>query len=109
MMTARMMMLNCVQDTSVRAAVVLSVGLLGLVKSAWVVAAALSGVLALPPAVVEVKAVPAVVEGVSDVVVCSGVSRSRGAEERKASVMVSFHHPHRATRGAGSIMRLVRE
>lgn len=38
-MTARMIMLNWVQETSVRAAVVLSVGLL------WVIAAVISGVL----------------------------------------------------------------
>lgn len=36
-MTARMMMLNWVQETSVSAAVVLSVGLLRLVRRAWVV------------------------------------------------------------------------
>lgn len=41
-------MLNCVQETSVRAAVVLSVGLLRLVSRAWVVVAAvLSAVLVL--------------------------------------------------------------
>lgn len=38
-------MLNCVQETSVRAAVVLSVGLLMLLSVAWVVAAVLSGAL----------------------------------------------------------------
>lgn len=38
-------MLNCVQETSVRAAVVLSVGLLMLLSMAWVVAAVLSGTL----------------------------------------------------------------
>lgn len=38
-------MLNCVQETSVRAAVVLSVGLLMLLSMAWVVAAVLSGAL----------------------------------------------------------------
>lgn len=99
-MTARMMMLNCVQETSVRAAVVLSVGLLRLVNRAWVVAAVLSTVLVLlldveagtPLAVAEVKVVLVVgVEwgGVRDVGACvvvasAGVGRSRGAEERKA-------------------------
>lgn len=38
-------MLNCVQETSVRAAVVLSVGLLMLLSMVWVVAAVLSGAL----------------------------------------------------------------
>lgn len=38
-------MLNCVQETSVRAAVVLSVGLLMLLSMVWVVAAVLSGTL----------------------------------------------------------------
>lgn len=93
-------MLNCVQETSVRAAVVLSVGLLRLVSRAWVVAAVLSVVLALPLemeagtpfAVVEVKGVLVVGGeagdvrdvGASAVGVPAGVGRSRGAEERKA-------------------------
>lgn len=38
-------MLNCVQETLVRAAVVLSVGLLMLLSIAWVIAAVLSGAM----------------------------------------------------------------
>lgn len=102
MMTARMMMLNCVQETSVRAAVVLSVGLLRLVSRAWVVAVVavvLSVVLVLllvveagtPLAVADVRVV--LVEGVEEdvvevgaavVVVPAGVGMIRGAEERRA-------------------------
>lgn len=94
------MMLNCVQETSVRAAVVLSVGLLRLVNRAWVVAAVLSVVLMLlldvatrtPLVVADVKVVLVVgMEGedvlgvgTSVVVVFAGMGMSRGAEERKA-------------------------
>lgn len=97
-MTARMMMLNCVQETSVRAAVVLSVGLLRLVS--WVVAAVLSTVLMLlldvaagtPLTLTEVKV--RLVLGVKGddvldigtcvVVVSAGVGMIRDAEEGKA-------------------------
>lgn len=88
------MMLNCVQETSVSAAVVLSVGLLRLVSRAWVVAAVLREVLMLllvvmarkPFAVVEIKVVLVVgVEGEdvvdvgsSVVVLSAGVGMSRG-------------------------------
>lgn len=87
-------MLNCVQDTSVRAAVVLSVGLLRLVNRAWVVAAVLRAVLMLllnvaawpPPAVADVTVVLVVSmegEDVLDaggavVVVSTFVGMSRG-------------------------------
>lgn len=87
-------MLNCVQETSVRAAVVLSVGLVRLVSRAWVVAAVLSAVLVLlldveagtPLVVTEVRVVlVADTEGdvgASVVVVSAGVGMSRGADER---------------------------
>lgn len=94
-MTARMMILNCVQETSVRAAVVLSVGLPRLVNNAWVVVAAVLSVVLLllldveagtPLAVAEVKVVlVAIVEGgdvlnmgASVVVVLGGVGRTLG-------------------------------
>lgn len=91
------MILNCVQVTSVRAAVVLSVGLLRLVTRAWVVEVLLSVVLVLlldveagiPPAVGDVNVVLVVVVvdedvvGVGAFVVAAGEGISRGAEERK--------------------------
>lgn len=93
-------MLNCVQETSVRAAVVLSVGPLRLVSRACVVAAVVSTVLMLLPvveagtplAVGELKVVlvvgvegeDAVEEGGSVVVVvAAGGGMSRVAEDRK--------------------------
>lgn len=100
MMTARIMMLNCVQETSVSAAVVLSVGLLRLVSRAWVVAAVVSTVLMLlldvapgtPLAVVVLKVVlMGVVEGedvvevgASIMVVFAGLGIPRGAVQRRA-------------------------
>lgn len=96
-MTARMIMLNCVQETSGRAAVVLSVGLFRLVIRAWVVAAVLSVLLMLLPnvapetplAVVGVKMVVVVVEGedvlvvgASIVVAFAGVGMSRRTERK---------------------------
>lgn len=66
MMTARMMILNWVQETSVSAAVVLSAGPLRLVSRAWVVAAVLGGA-----------------GGELAVVLEEGAARSRGAEDRR--------------------------
>lgn len=96
-------MLNCVQETSVRAAVVLSVGLLRLVSRAWVVAAVLGTVLTLlldvevgmPLAMTEVTVVLVVDVGdevldfgANVVVVSAGAGGSRGAEERKAQIVL---------------------
>lgn len=81
MMTARMMMLNWVQETSVRAAVVLSVGLPRLVSRAWVVAA-LSRVVEL---VVEVEGGALV--GMVEVIVVEGVADME-VEDFGASVVV---------------------
>lgn len=80
-MMARIMMLNCVQETSVTPAVVLSVGLLRLVSRAWVAAA----VLELLGRVTPGKPLPVVVEVVPKVVVA-------GADvgDVRASVMVVF-------------------
>lgn len=96
MMTARMMMLNCVQETSVSAAVVLSVGLLRLDNRVWVVAAVLRAVIILllyvepgmPPAVVVVEVALVMEEenildvGASVVVVFADIGIRRCAEER---------------------------
>lgn len=89
-------MLNWVQETSVRAAVVLSVGPLRLVSRACVVAAVVSTVLMLLPVVeagtplavgelvVGVEGEDAVEDGGSVVVVvAAGGGMSRVAEERK--------------------------
>jgi len=93
MMTARMMMLNCVHETSVGAAVVLSVGLLRLVSRAWVVVV-LRAVLVLllgleagmPLDVVEIKVVLVDDEdglGVGASAGSTAIGLSRDAEERK--------------------------
>lgn len=92
MMTARTMMLNWVQETSVRAAVVLTVGLPRLVSRAWVVAmlsrmlelvvegGALVGTVAVRPLLLGVGAEVVVVAlGVSVVVAGSGVRTIRAA------------------------------
>lgn len=101
-------MLNCVQETSVRAAVVLSVGLLRLVSRAWVVAAVLSAVLVLlldveagmPLAAAEVRAVlvAGVEEDVLDVgaavvVVPAGVGMIRSVREVQLCARASPMNP----------------
>lgn len=85
-MTARMMMLNCVQDTSVSAAVVLSAGLLRLVSRAWGVVLVSapdleSGTALSVVGVTEGEGEVAPAVGTSAVI--DGVGRRRRTEETK--------------------------
>lgn len=114
-------MLNCVQVTSVRAAVVLSVGLLRLVSRAWVVEVVLGVVLVLlldveagiPPAVGDVIVVLVVVVVDEDVLgmgafaVPAGEGISRGVSRVQLCVRASPVKPGAQNWHCGPVVLLM--